>query len=106
MGALDEEDGVNSAGEEGAEEHEEVVLGRHVSRVFEGRDQVVSSGGVRVRGEGDSAGEELLQQEADVEGGGDGVGEGEQLAGAGDGTHAVEAVGSPVQEGKAAGGVD
>ena len=104
---MEEGNGVDSAGEEGAaEEHEEVLLACHVRRVLEESDQVAGGGGFRVRGEGDPAGEELLQQQAEIESGGDGVGEGEQLASAGAATHAVGAVGHPKQEGKAAGGVD
>jgi len=87
---------VDRAGQEGASEHEKVVLAGHVRRVLEGRVQVIGGGGIRVRGEEDPAGEELLQQEAHVKGGGDGVSEGEQLASAGAATHAVGAVGGPV----------
>ena len=39
-----------------------------------------------------------MEEEVDVEGRGDGVGEGEQLAGAGSAVDAVGAVGGPVEE--------
>jgi len=47
-----------------------------------------------------------LEEEAHVESGGHGVGEGEKFPGARAATHAVGAVGGPMQEGKTVGGVD
>jgi len=44
-----------------------------------------------------------LEEEADVEGSGDGVGKGEEFACAGSAADAVRAVGGPVEEGEAAG---
>jgi len=102
-GAVHEVQGAEGAVKQGAAQHKEVVLAGHVGGVLEGGHQVVGRGRVGVGGHGDAAGQELLKEEADVQGGGDGVGKGEQLAGAGAPADAAGAVGSPVEEGKAVG---
>jgi len=105
LGSEDEVQGAEGTIYERAASHKEVILAGHVFGVLQGPDEVVGRRRVRVRAHEPSAGKELLQEEADIEGGGHGVGEGEELAGAGSPADAVGALGRPVQQREPAGGV-
>jgi len=103
VGPVDEVEGGDGAGEKGAAPHKWIVLTCHVRGIAEGRGHVVGARRVGVCVQRDALVEHLLQEQADVERGGDGIGKGERFARAGAATDAVGLVRRPVQRGEAVG---
>jgi len=101
VGPVDEVEGGDGAGEKGAAQHKWIVLTCHVRGIAEGRGHVVGARRVGVCVQRDALVENLLQEQADGERGGDGIGKGEQFARAGAATDAVGLVRRPVQRGEA-----